>query len=168
MTNPGVFAGQLTGYYAKVAAMRSRSSSIMHLSRQQLVPWVAAHHPQSIVSAGEHGPFAANATPGGEAIGQVTYAEVCHGRDDLINDRLASIVYGLLHGDDIDQFARAVADPTADPTWTTALNRRGAVPNDPRRYAKWFIAEGNHRVLAQAMLGIDPFVRRRHGQWSWH
>ena len=93
------------------------------------------------------------------------YSRVVHNRElegDEHVRRVANIVRGLLTNPFVDEFARGdvylLEGPGLDEVWRGRLGHGGPVP------WRWSVEAGNHRIVAQHLIGVGPyaFVRDVH------
>jgi hypothetical protein len=89
----------------------------------------------------------------------LAYDGVVHNReldreDDIIS--VINIVKFLLTRDNVDEFAQASVYTTSGQDWESAWYKHNAtVPNTSWR---WYVMSGNHRLIAQHVLGIGPYA----------
>lgn len=72
---------------------------------------------------------------------QVPFEHIVFGRSDVLADpfRIESIVRGLLHNPNVDEFSRA------------------SLWRSPAGHSFW-VEAGNHRLVAQHLLGMEPWA----------
>jgi hypothetical protein len=155
-------------FLTEVLQARRRNERLLAAHLDDLEAWVEQRWP-TIVSHGEgRGPYLEPGFSSGSARVRVVYADVCHSRADIQSSRVASLVHFLLHGTNVDELANARLLRTTDPSWLVALDRLGYSANDPLRRSKWLVNTGNHRLLAQHLLGIAPFSRANSQVPQWY
>jgi hypothetical protein len=147
----------------EVRAARRRHQHLVGATEAVLVAWVEGHCPSNLLT------LAPDQTPTAMSSGQVKvftrldYPFVVHNRN-LSTPKLVSVVAALLTTHDPDDLAKADLLDTSDPTWVGALRANGA-PSAATR-CRWIVTEGNHRVVAQLVLGIGPFAMvRKASDW---
>jgi len=88
----------------------------------------------------------------------INYERLVHNRRDVDAVRVAEVVHHLLHQHNVDPAVALVAELAPGP-WARTLDD-AEVPLDHRlRRASWYVVEGNHRAVAQHLLGIGVFAR---------
>jgi hypothetical protein len=97
----------------------------------------------------------------------IDYSRVVHNRplvDDEHLERVANIVIFLMTWLNVDEFAEARVYLLDGPGWAEASKVSRVTPI-PRW--RWSVEDGNHRLIAQHILGIGPYavVRVSEGWW---
>ena len=146
-------------FLSEVLQARRRHARLLAARVDELEAWVEQSRPTIVFQRDGCGPYLEPGSSSGNERVQVLYVDVCHNRADIESLRVASLVHALLHGAHVDELANARLMRTSDPSWAVALDRHGYSAHDPLRHSKWLVNTGNHRLLAQHLLGIAPFAR---------
>ena len=88
----------------------------------------------------------------------IDYAGVVHNRsldEEEHPERVAYIVKALLTWPNVDEWARGEVYLLGGPGWGAAAKRSKA--NPPATWL-WSVESGNHRLIAQHILGIGPYA----------
>lgn len=143
-------------YLQAVIRARRRHNDLVHLSRDDIEIWVreAWQTPHYLDPALLPLPGAAEEAKG---LTSIDYSLVVHNRRDISQENVAGIVFSLIHEADVDEFAKARVCATTDPAWFRLRHRFPAVATVPPEGL--LVLAGNHRLIAQHMLGIGPYAR---------
>lgn len=155
-------------FLSEVLQARRQHARLLAAHLDELEAWVEQRRPTIVFRGDDCGPYLEPGLSSGSARVRVVYADVCHSRADIQSSRVASLVQLLLHGTNVDELANARLLRTTDPSWLVALDRHGYPARDPLRHSKWLVNTGNHRLLAQHLLGIAPFSRADSQVPQWY
>lgn len=95
----------------------------------------------------------------------INYAGVVHNRsldDEEHPERVTDIVMAMLTWVNVDYWARAKVYLLDGPGWDAAA--KSSKVNPPATWL-WSVEDGNHRLIAQHMLGIGPYAIVKDAQY---
>ena len=150
-------------YLAEVIVARTRHLNLATLGPFELESWVRARWPNPLLHLprGIHPAFMGQE----QRLLRVDYARVVHNRPDASLRRVAGMIRPLLTDLNVDEFARVELVNTSHPSWRQAVQVAGTAAAVVD--AHWMVVAGNHRLIAQHLLGIGPFAFCEVGEIRW-
>ena len=161
-----------SAFLDEVLAARSREPDLTKACKgtdwTPVQAWVDSRWPTKFEWADSRKLPQPGSAPSNTAPEKIDYAGVVHNRpmnEEDTAERVASIVAALLTLQNVDEAAMGEVNLLEGEGWSEAVDRLGDAPPSPDWL--WSVECGNHRLVAQHLLGIGPYaVVRTAESWS--